>query len=120
MPRGGEPGTLYVIEPKLDDAGAKPSAPIEGHNLDPVRVLALVSALGGQVRRLLVVGCEPTPNGEDEFQDGLSPPVAAAVEEAADLVESLIARLAADDAGSQRSTIPVTEAPSWQPKLPTA
>ena len=93
MPRGGEPGTLYVLEPELGTSAPEPAL-VEGHNLDPVRVLALVSALGGDVRRLLVVGCEPEPaDEEDDFRDGLSPPVAAAVDEAVALVESLIARL---------------------------
>ncbi len=92
LPRGGEPGTLYVLEPE-------PASPLEGdapvietHNLDPARVLRLVAALGGRVRRLLVVGCEPTPLGEDVPTE-LSEPVRAAVDEAVKLVESLAARL---------------------------
>jgi hydrogenase maturation protease len=99
MPRGGEPGTLYVLEPEIDAGGEQ--ALVEGHNLDPVRVLALVSALGGDVRRLLIVGCEPEPAiDEDDFRDGLSPPVAAVVDEAVGLVESLIVRLSTDGSDS--------------------
>jgi hydrogenase maturation protease len=100
MPRGGEPGTLYVLEPEIEVGGAEPAL-VEGHNLDPVRVLALVAALGGEVRRLLVVGCEPAPTAEeDDFRDGLSPRVAAAVDGAVTVVESLIARLTADGGDS--------------------
>ena len=49
-PRGEPPGTLYVIEPEWEDAdpSAGPAGlEIETHSLDPVKVLRLVSALGG-------------------------------------------------------------------------
>jgi hydrogenase maturation protease len=102
-PRGGQPGTLYVIEPAQD---AAPSAdmPLETHYLDPVKVLRLAAAMGGQVERLLLVGCEPVPPNEaDEMQLGLSEPVRAAVEEAASLVESLVGRLLRGEAIEARS-----------------
>ena len=95
-PRGGRPGTLYVIEPELDDAGKPPAAElmIDPHNLDPVRVLRLAAALGSTIRRVLLVGCEPSPPGdEDDMRSGMSDPVAAAVDEAGRLVESLAAKL---------------------------
>src|ERR1700749_1947272 len=41
--RGGAPGTLYVIEPDLEELDAAP----EAHGMDPVKVLALARALGG-------------------------------------------------------------------------
>jgi hydrogenase maturation protease len=95
-PRGGKPGTLYVIEPDTsepsdaEDAGGQ----METHNLDPLKVLRLAAAtLGGRVQRVLLVGCEPaTLTGEDMWM-GLSDPVGAAVEEAVVLIESLIAQL---------------------------
>jgi hydrogenase maturation protease len=97
-PRGGRPGTLYVLEPAVgappepDADGAGPL--IETHGMDPVKVLRLVEAMGGQVGRLLLVGCEPSPLAEsDDMQAGLSDPVRAAVDEAVLLIESLVARL---------------------------
>lgn len=114
MPRGGIPGTIYILEPELRNVRPE-AALVEGHNLDPVRVLGLVSALGGDVRRLVIVGCEPEPVVDDDFRDGLSPPVAAAVDEAVVVVESWIARLE-----SQKSPIPDREVRSWQQKQPTA
>jgi hydrogenase maturation protease len=42
VPRGQEPGTLYVIEPDLD--GTQPS--LDAHSMDPVKVLGLARALG--------------------------------------------------------------------------
>ncbi len=97
VPRGGQPGTLYVIEPEWDQA--EPSdppqpLPIEMHSLDPVRVLRLVAAMGGRPKRLLLVGCEPTPWGPDEDPPmELSIAVQAAVDQAVTLVESLAAQL---------------------------
>jgi hydrogenase maturation protease len=67
---------------------------VEAHDLDPVKVLRLAASLGGKIDRLLVVGCEPTPAGnEDDMREGLSDPVRASVDEAIKLLESLIARL---------------------------
>jgi hydrogenase maturation protease len=92
LPRGGPPGTLYVLEPEAGGAGGDLSP--EAHALDPAKVLRLVEAMGGQVKRLLVVGCEPgTPADVEEMCQGLSAPVAAAVDEAVALVESLVAKL---------------------------
>ena len=95
-PRGGPPGTLYVLEPQ---AGGPPGpadagVAVEAHALDPAKVFRLAATLGGRVGHLLLVGCEPgTPSGADDMHMGLSPPVAAAVEEAVPLVEGLVAKL---------------------------
>ena len=85
-PRGGAPGTLYVIEPNLPDAPADETAPLDGHRLEPERVLRLAHALGGSLPRILLVGCEPVPLPEEEMTMEMSGPVRAAVEEAARLV----------------------------------
>jgi hydrogenase maturation protease len=92
-PRGDVPGTLYVIEPELDD-----DAPVtvDGHGMDPVSVLTLVRAIGGRPPRTLVVGCEPataiSPD-DDELVADLSEPVRQALDEGVKVVESLLADL---------------------------
>ncbi|HXM41048.1 MAG TPA: hydrogenase maturation protease [Bryobacteraceae bacterium] len=95
--RGGEPGTLYVLEPELSDAEAAETRAVamEAHGLNPMLVLEMVRAMGGRPRQVLVVGCEPATLG-DEFEGamGLSPAVEAAVAGAIAIVESLIARVA--------------------------
>lgn len=101
-PRGGEPGTLYVLEPAPDSTG--PAAP-DGHGMDPARVLRLVQALGGTTARVLVVGCEPgraatVEEDGDEMRMELTPPVQAAVGAAVELVETLIAELLAPAGGA--------------------
>jgi hydrogenase maturation protease len=95
LPRGDAPGTLCVLEPdlaELADGSVPPS--IEPHGMDPVRVLRLALALGGQPGRVLVVGCEPaTVEPSEDGSMELSPPVEAAVEEAIRMVESLVEEL---------------------------
>ena len=91
MPRGGEPGTLYVLEPEPDAGELQTPVFMDGHGMDPMKVLALVRALGGKAGAIRIVGCEPSPiNAETEEQFGLSPPVQAAIGEAVHLVERLV------------------------------
>jgi hydrogenase maturation protease len=88
-PRGESPGTLYVIEPDVATVDVAP----EAHGMDPVKVLALVRALGGTPPRTMVVGCEPQTRmsaEDEEIVAALSDPVRAALDEAARLVESLL------------------------------
>jgi hydrogenase maturation protease len=100
VPRGGAPGTLYVIEPDVNaavisEAGGRV---IDAHTMDPVKVLGMVASLGGSVGRIVLVGCEPTrPEDPDGFSDGLSEPVRAALDEAVPLIASLASRLVAGE-----------------------
>jgi hydrogenase maturation protease len=86
VPRGGLPGTLYVIEPDLDDLPPE----FDAHGMDPVKVLALARTLGGPLPRTLVLGCEPGAIDEDEIVASLSAPVRAALDEAERLFASLL------------------------------
>lgn len=92
-PRGGEPGTLYTIE--IDpDIAVSPEAPVEAHGMNPMRVLQMVKTMGGAPERILLVGCEPlTLGSEEEGMMGLSPVVAASVDRAVAIVESLVSKL---------------------------
>ncbi|MFI9645838.1 hydrogenase maturation protease [Streptomyces sp. NPDC052040] len=90
--RGGEPGTLYVIEHEEHAVQGAEPVPMDGHRMTPDAVLALLGTLsagtGGQVpRRILVVGCEPA---SVEERLGLSPAVAEAVPRAVRLIEELL------------------------------
>jgi hydrogenase maturation protease len=93
-PRGGEPGTVYLIEPEIEDDG---EVSLDTHGMDPVKVIKLSRALGARPTRTLVVGCEPqvVVSGEDydDMLMELSEPVRAAVDEAAKLVESLVEQI---------------------------
>jgi hydrogenase maturation protease len=108
-PRGGKPGTVYLIEPEIEEDEA---VSLDTHGMDPVKVIRLARALGARPTRTLVVGCEPrvVPGGEDydDMLMELSEPVHAAVEEAAKLVESLVTGVGTDS-GPARSAGSSTE-----------
>jgi hydrogenase maturation protease len=93
-PRGGAPGTLYVIEPDLNvsaqDAAEAGQATVDAHSMNPTNVIRMAKSMGGGLKRILLVGCEPLTLGPDEGAMGLSEPVAAMVEEAANRIESLV------------------------------
>ena len=87
--RGGEPGTVYVIEPEPPPEGS-PVAEMSlfnAHGMQPDLVLSLAGSLGADAGRVLVVGCEPATLEEGM---GLSAPVAAAVDEAVRVVTRLV------------------------------
>jgi len=89
-PRGEPPGTLYKIEPDLSDIGNdQQDAAVEPHGMDLRKVFAMVKSMGGPLRRMVVIGCEPGEPAEDGAL-GLSAPVRAAVNEAVLMVESTI------------------------------
>lgn len=78
--RGGEPGTLYVIDATDGPDGTEDSGvPVDAHGMHPAAVLTLLRSLGGVPGRVLVLGCEPASTAE---RIGLSPEVAAVVDEA--------------------------------------
>jgi hydrogenase maturation protease len=95
LPRGGVPGTLYVLEPDTggNTEGGDVAPALEMHRLDPVKVLCLAASMGARVERLLLVGCEPEPMGDEDMRDGLSAAVRSAVEQTIPLIESLVDRL---------------------------
>jgi hydrogenase maturation protease len=97
LPRGGAPGTLYVLRPDLESLQEMDEEPVHTHGMHPLRVLRLVEALGGPLPPLLVVGCEPEATAPEEvWRMGLSAAVADAAGEAAALIESLVADILAE------------------------
>lgn len=99
VPRGGPPGTLYLIEPDLANIGPEQGVEagrvaLDAHSMDPVKVLAFARTLGARPIRTLLVGCEPAAIGGDEdyanMQMGLSEPVQAAIDEAVKMIDSLV------------------------------
>lgn len=79
------PGTLFLLEPGPDDVGA---APLDAHQLDPRALLGMVAEMGGEIGRVLVVGCQPADTDDGV---GLTPAVASAVEPAVQMIEQLLA-----------------------------
>lgn len=92
-PRGNVPGTLYVLEPDLNEQGGA----IDTHGMNPMRVLAAARSMGSELRQVIIVGCEPdlATVTEEQGEIGLSAPVEAAVGEAIQMIQSLVERLLA-------------------------
>ena len=96
--QGGEPGTLYVIEPDPDEFGGaiEDGEAINPHGMDPKTVLRFVSAVGGFSGKVVVIACEPAEI--DDLGIGLSPAVEGAVARAVDLVAETVGQLRTDAA----------------------
>ena len=84
MPRGGAPGTLYVLEPDVTDVTGSVA---DAHAMNLPTVFAAVRELGGRLPRTLIVGCEPEAV---EPGMGLSASVASAVPLAVQLIRDLL------------------------------
>jgi hydrogenase maturation protease len=85
MVRGGEPGTLYLVE--IDVLPESRSAAPDPHRMDLRAVLSWVRAHGGELGRVRLVACEPL-SLEEEL--GLSPPVERGAREAAHWIRELL------------------------------
>jgi hydrogenase maturation protease len=103
-PRGGDPGTVYVMEldPATPSAAAAPEPEpgrgiplLDGHGMQPDVVFGMLDILGAEAGRVLLVGCEPASIDE---RIGLSEPVAAAVDEAVRIVLDLVRGVGVGDA----------------------
>lgn len=97
--QGGDPGTLYLIEPDLNELGALEGEVVNGHGMNPVRTLHLVETLGGELGalQLYLVGCEPARLEPEGGELGLSRTVQPVVPKAVDMIESLIRDLLNED-----------------------
>jgi hydrogenase maturation protease len=91
-PRGGQPGTLYVIEPDLSvvETAGQNGTLFDAHTLDPLKVLGMARMMGASWRRMLLVGCEPGDLGGEEGRLGLSDAVRVAVDEGVKTVARLV------------------------------
>ena len=85
-PQGGEPGTLYVMEPEEDSVpgGIEDGDVINPHAMDPQTVLHFVKSVGAWPGKVVVIACEPEQVSEMGW--GLTERVQAAVTRAVALV----------------------------------
>ena len=92
-PQGGDPGTLYVMEPDEEavPGGIEDGDVINPHAMDPQTVLRFVKSLGAWPGRVVVIACEPAQVSEMGW--GLSEQVAEAVERAVGLVVETVDEL---------------------------
>ena len=84
LPDRGDPGRVDIFAIRADD---RSGARLEPHGMDPVAVLATVTALGGTMPTTYLVGAQVADVDE---RMGLTGVVAAAVGPAASAVERLV------------------------------
>jgi hydrogenase maturation protease len=98
-----DPGTLYVMEPTQEDVDGsiEDGQTLDPHGMDPLNVLRFVKYVGGWPGRVVVVACEPQEVTDVGF--GLSAPVAAALDPAAELVLQTAAELQSEPSGTARA-----------------
>lgn len=93
-PRGGAAGDLYIIEPDLASIdGRDAPANLDAHGMNPMSVIRAAQTMGGPLKKILLLGCEPETLGPEEGQMGLSEVVACAVERSIPLLESIMKRV---------------------------
>ena len=105
-PGEGQPGTLFLVEPDLRhlDSEESQQALIDPHGMNPISVLRTAKSMGAEFRHILVLGCVPATLGPEEGQMGLSAAVAAAVDEAAKLLDSLVKKILAGESPAGQAT----------------
>ena len=95
--QGGDPGTLYVMEPDADEIEPiEDGQVVNPHGMDPQTVLRFVKTVGGWPGKVIVVACEPA--AVEEMGLGVSPEVDGAVARAVTLVLETISELRTDTA----------------------
>jgi len=94
-PQGGEPGTLYVMEPDEEavPGGIEDGDVINPHAMDPQTVLRFVKSVGAWPGKVVVIACEPEQVSEMGW--GLSERVSDAVGRAVALVLETVQELQA-------------------------
>jgi hydrogenase maturation protease len=97
--QGGEPGTLYVMEPDQESVqgGIEDGETINPHGMDPQTVLRFVKSIGAWPGRVVVIACEPAE--VEEMGWGLSETVSEAVDRAVNLVLETLNDLRANPVG---------------------
>ena len=91
--RGGAPGTLYVMEPKVEDPGHPENGTLDAHAMNPVVVIQMARCLGEVCSKLFLVGCEAAECVREGDQMGLSPVIREVIPEAIAVIDLLVTDL---------------------------
>ena len=80
--QGQAPGTVYLIEPDLNEAGSPGSGGassnpadanlVDAHSMSPARLLQMLRRFGSSPGKLYLIGCEPANLEVEDGQIGMS------------------------------------------------
>src|SRR5271165_1575448 len=96
--KGRAPGTVYLIEPDLDELGQFDEKMADAHSMNPVKALQMLRTPGSSPGKLYLIGCEPAILEREDGQIGLSESVEASVPQAIEMIKSLVNDLLHDNA----------------------
>jgi hydrogenase maturation protease len=95
--RGQAPGTVYMIEPDLNELDQFDEKLPDAHSMNPLKVLQMLRTSGTSPGRLYLIGCEPAILEREDGQIGLSESVEASVPQAIEMIKSLVNDLLNDN-----------------------
>ena len=85
--RGDEPGSVTAFTPCAAETTLRPGDSLDPHIAEPSRAMKLARHLNVLPASITIVGCEPA---SCDVGIGLTPQVAAAVEQALDAIDSVL------------------------------
>jgi hydrogenase maturation protease len=88
--QGQVPGTVYLIEPDLNQLDQLDTNLADAHSMSPARVLQMLRRLGSSPGKLYLVGCEPAILEAEDDQIGMSETVEKAVPQAIEWIKTLV------------------------------
>jgi hydrogenase maturation protease len=91
--QGQAPGTVYLVEPELNQPDQPDPNMADAHSMNPAKVLQMVRRFGNSPGKLYLIGCEPAVLDVEDGQIGMSDTVEAAVPRAIEMIKTLVSDL---------------------------
>ncbi|HSZ77989.1 MAG TPA: hydrogenase maturation protease [Chthoniobacterales bacterium] len=88
--QGQAPGTVYLIEPDLNQLDQFDTNLADAHSMNPVRVLQMLRRFGSSPGKLYLIGCEPAILEVEDGEIGMSETVEKSVPRAIEWIKTLI------------------------------
>ena len=88
--QGQAPGTVYLIEPDLNQLDQLDANLADAHSMNPARVLQMLRRFGSSPGKLYLIGCEPAILEVEDGQIGMSETVEKSVPQAIEWVKTLV------------------------------
>jgi hydrogenase maturation protease len=88
--QGRAPGTVYLIEPDLNQLDQLDANLADAHSMNPARVLQMLRRFGSSPGKLYLIGCEPAILEVEDGQIGMSEAVEKSVPQAIEWIKTLL------------------------------
>jgi hydrogenase maturation protease len=88
--QGRTPGTVYLIEPDLNQLDQLDANLADAHSMNPARVLQMLRRFGSSPGKLYLIGCEPAILEVEDGQIGMSETVEKSIPQAIEWIKTLL------------------------------